>query len=227
MSRAVMNAVQTIPATKQIAAEPPLAVDLDGTLAKTDLFLESLLALLKEKIWCLFFLPLWLLKGKAYLKQQVARRVELAPAAIPYRQDLLHYLNAERARGRTLILATAADQHIARQIADYLGIFDQVLATDGVVNLAGRAKRDRLILEFGTQQFDYVGNGRCDLPVCRAARKAVLVRPEPHRTVAEYLKPLRLHHWLKNVLVFVPLLAAHRFTEIGLLGMFRIGGISH
>jgi 4-hydroxybenzoate polyprenyltransferase len=221
-----MNAVQTIPTTKQTEAEPPLAVDLDGTLAKTDLLLESILVLLKQKIWCALLLPYWLLKGKAYFKQQVARRSELDTAAIPYREDLLDYLKTERARGRMLILATAADGRIARRVADHLGIFDQVLASDGIVNLAGRAKRDRLVEEFGAGQFDYVGNGRCDLPVLHAARKAVQVQPEPHRLAADYLKPLRLQHWLKNLLVFVPLFAAHRFDEIGLLGKLAVAFLS-
>lgn len=240
-----MNAVQTIPATKQIAAEPPLAVDLDGTLAKTDLFLESLVVLLKQRIWCALLLPLWLLQGKAYLKQQVARRVELDAAAIPYRQELLDYLKAQRAGGRSLILATAADGRIARAVADYLGIFDRVLASDGIVNLSGGAKRDSLLWEFGPKQFDYAGNGRRDLAVWASARRAILVHPAPRVrsaaassaqvervfderkiNLAGYLKPLRLQHWLKNLLVFVPLLAAHRFQEIGLIGKLGLAFVS-
>jgi 4-hydroxybenzoate polyprenyltransferase len=221
-----MTTVQTIPAAKQPATEPPLAVDLDGTLVKTDLLLESLLVLLKQKTWYACLLPLWLARGNAYLKQQVARRAEVDAASIPYRQELLDYLKAERSRGRTLILATGADERIARQVADHLGIFDRVLASDGIVNLAGAAKRDRLLWEFGAKQFDYAGDGHHDLAVRNAARKTILVHPGTKSRAADYLKPLRLQHWLKNVLVFVPLLAAHRFVEAGPLGKLALAFLS-
>ena len=67
----------------QLRQFPPLVVDLDGTLVKTNLLLESLLALLREKPKYIFVLPLWLLKGKAYLKQQVSRRLSLDVSSLP------------------------------------------------------------------------------------------------------------------------------------------------
>ena len=87
----------------------PLVVDLDGTLLKTDLLLESLLVLLKQKPLCIFLLPIWLLKGKAYLKEQIARRVELDVSVLPYRNELVDYLEVQRALGRSIVLATATD----------------------------------------------------------------------------------------------------------------------
>lgn len=198
-----------------LPAELPLAVDLDGTLLRTDLLLESLLVLLKHAPWRILCLPLWLMKGRAYLKQQVARRVALEVDILPYRRDLLDYLMAERARGRTLVLATGADRALAQQVADHLKIFDLVLASDGRVNLSGEDKRRSLVSRFGEKCFDYVGNSRQDLAVWVSARQAIAVDAGPR---ASRLKVLRPSHWIKNVLVFTPLLAAHRMYELALIG---------
>jgi len=216
--------------------DPPLVVDLDGTLVKTDLLVESLLALMKRDLRYLFAVLWWLCRGVAYLKRQVSQRVSLDVAGLPYRRDLLEYLKAERARGRRLILATGADGRLARQVNAHLRLFDQVLASDGTRNLVGERKRERLIAEFGEKNFDYAGNARCDLPVWSSARTAILVNtgPRVRRRAAgvarvgrvfhgeghgpqTYLRALRVTHWLKNLLVFVPLVIAHRFLDAGSL----------
>ena len=197
----------------QSVGSPALAVDLDGTLVQTDLLVESLLALLKQKPLCVFILPLWLLKGKAYFKQQIARRVSLDVSTLPYRQDLLDDLKAQCAQGRSIVLATACDMQIARQVADHLKLFDSVFASDGIINLSGESKRKRLVNEFGDRGFDYAGNDRNDRA---SARKAIVVE-DRRRGLIDYLKPLRPQHWLKNILIFVPLIAAHRLFETALL----------
>lgn len=215
---------------------PALAVDLDETLVKTDLLVESILALVRRKPWCIFSLLVWRLKGKAYLKQQVARRVSLDVTVLPYRKELLDYLRTQRGQGRTLVLATAGDIQIAEHVAIYLNLFDRVLASDGTTNLLGESKRNRLVAEFGEKGFDYAGNDRRDLKVWASARKAIVVNParlmipgiarvaqvdrvfEDHRSRwGALFEALRLQQWLKNLLVFVPLLAAHRIGEVNLL----------
>jgi 4-hydroxybenzoate polyprenyltransferase len=215
---------------------PALVVDLDGTLVKTDLLLESLLALLKRNPLFLFMLPYWLVKGRAYLKQQIARWVALDVAVLPYRSEVLEYLERERAEGRTIVLATASDARYARQVADHLELFDSILASDGTINLSGESKRERLVSEFGEKGFDYAANHRRDLAVWSSARKAIVVDASPavlsrakrltevesvvegrKRRLLDYLRPLRPEQWLKNILIFIPLLAAHRFDEAGLV----------
>jgi 4-hydroxybenzoate polyprenyltransferase len=211
---------------------PPLVVDLDGTLIKTDLLLESVCSLLRQEPLALFALPIWLLKGRAHLKREIAQRVQLDPALLPYRTELLDYLRAEHDKGRSIILATASDERFATQVADHLTLFDMVLASDGITNLAAERKRACLVAQFGEKGFDYAGDESRDLAVWSSARKAIVVSPnprlkqaavkvsqferafaEPGASVAEYLRALRPQQWLKNILVFVPLFAAHLFTE--------------
>ena len=214
----------------------PLVVDLDDTLVRTDLLLESLFVLAKRNPLRLLLVPLWLAKGKACLKRRLAEMAMPDIAALPYRQALLSRLEAERRRGRPLVLATAADQALADEVARHLGLFDAVLASDGTVNLARELKRERLVEEYGAQGFDYVGGGHSDQPVWHAARRVWVLRAGPRLAaeaaeaadvetivdddpprLASYLATLRPHQWLKNALVFLPLLATRRIYELDLL----------
>ena len=222
-----------------------LVVDLDGTLLKTNLLLECLLALIKAKPQYIFVLPIWILRGKAYFKQQVACRASLDVSVLPYREELLDYLKAQRTEGRSIVLASAYDVQIARQVADYLKIFDAVFAADGRSNFSSASKRDCLVSEFGEKGFDYAGNDRHDLVVWSSVRGAILVNPtmlvtsgvkrvaqvdrvfeDRRKDRLDYLKPFRLQQWLKNFLVFVPLLAAHRFDEMVLSGRVLLAFLS-
>jgi len=207
---------------------PPLCVDLDGTLIRSDVLLESLLLLVKKNPLYLFCVPWWLLRGKAALKAQIASRVSLHAATLPYDQGLLEWLKAERGTGRGLWLCTAADRRPAADIAAHLGLFDGLLASDGTTNLAGSAKAEQLVQRFGEGGFDYCGNESSDLAVWRRARGAIVVRgsrrlqraaaeqtqvlrvfPETIDTAAAVIRTMRPHQWAKNVLILVPLLAAH------------------
>jgi 4-hydroxybenzoate polyprenyltransferase len=218
------------------SATVPLCIDLDGTLVRSDLLVESFFSLLAHNFPVALKVPFWLFRGKAHLKAEVARRAHLDVAALPYNERLLSYLREQRAAGRPLVLATASPEKLARQVADHLGLFDEVIATRGDLNLKGAHKAEALVGRFGERGFDYAGNEHADLAVWRHSRRAIVVDPDPGvsraaRAAAEietvieneraglrdYLKALRLHQWSKNVLVFVPLIAAHRAGEIPLL----------
>jgi 4-hydroxybenzoate polyprenyltransferase len=220
----------------------PLCVDLDGTLIRSDLLLESLFGLLKRNLLYLLWLPLWLLEGKAAFKRRLAERVELAVDLLPYNEPLLAWLREQRAAGRPLLLATASHVTYAEQVALHLGLFEGILASDGDTNLSGSRKRRRLVELYGERGFDYAGNARVDLEVWSQARAAVLVNvPErvaaqaaaltrieqrfqdPSPGLRDYLKALRLHQWLKNLLLFVPLAAAHQALDPLLLGQVLLG----
>jgi len=215
----------------------PLVVDLDGTLVKTDLMVESFFVLIKQNPFFIFLLPFWLLKGRAFFKQQITRRVTLEVSVLPYHRGLLEHLKGQHAKGRPLVLATANDERIARQVADHLQLFDRVLASNGTLNLSHRHKRERLVKVFGEKGFDYAGNARQDLEVWSSARKAIIVNSPQSVSlkaaqVAEieqsfndrkgwlrpYIQALRLQQWIKNLLIFIPLVLAHRYNEPDLLG---------
>jgi len=220
----------------------PLVVDLDGTLVHTDLLVESFLALIKQNPLYAFAVPFWSFKGKAYLKRQISRRVNLDVSVLPYHQELLGHLREQRSQGRRIVLATGTDEQIARPVADHLDLFDQVFGSDGTTNLSGQHKRDRLVGEFGEREFDYAGNGRKDIPVWSSSRKAILVNvPENlfgritriaeveqvfrarKKGIKPYVEALRLHQWIKNLLVFVPLVMGQRFLEPDLVARTVIG----
>jgi len=230
------DGIVTTAAPAAAAASPPLVVDLDGTLIESDLLVESIANLLRREPLALFAVPRWLLRGRANLKREIARRVNLDPTLLPYRTALLDYLRAERDKGRSIVLATASDERLADQVAAHLKLFDRVLASDGHINLSGEHKRARLVELFGERGFDYVANESRDLRVWASARKAIVVNSSPRllRAVArvtqcesafadrspsarDYLGALRPEHWLKNLLVFVPIFFAHLFLVPALL----------
>ncbi len=211
----------------------PLCVDLDGTLIKTDLLLESLLLLVKHQHRCLWQLPFWLLKGKAHFKREVTERVDLDVTTLPYREELLSFLEAEHLAGRKLMLATAADHHVATRVAEHIGLFDQVVASDGAVNFSGSEKLRALQKVFPEGAFVYAGDALVDLNVWRGAAGAVVIgdrlaskvegvapveRVFPlERRGRALLSAMRLHQWVKNSLIFVPLFLAHQLSAPSLL----------
>lgn len=212
----------------------PLCVDMDGTLLRTDTLDESLLALLKQDPFSLLRLPHWLLRGRAVLKQQLAQRTHIDAQTLPRHEAVVDWLRQQKAAGRRLILVTGADRRIAEAVAATQGdLFERVIASDGVVNLTGAEKRKALVREFGERGYDYAGNSPADLEVWSAARHAIVVGNAALRaqaaqrcpvecsfdveraSAAVWLKGLRLHQWIKNLLLFVPALLGHRFDSAG------------
>jgi len=216
--------------------KPPLVIDLDGTLLCSDLLLETGLAFVRAHPARLLLPVYWLTRGKAKLKDALARATQLDVRQLPYDLTVIELIEAERREGRQIVLATASHHTLAERVAEHLQLFDDVIASDAERNLSAHQKRDALIRRFGEGGFDYVGNAQDDLPVWRAARRAYLVNPrrglERHTsqldnvaatirsnrsTLRDWTKALRLHQWAKNLLIFVPLLAAHRVGDVGLL----------
>lgn len=210
-----------------------LCTDLDGSILLVDSFWESLLALVGKHFWYVLLIPFWSLRGKAALKYEIARRTQVNAANLPYRAELISFLRQEKSSGRKIILATGADSTIARSIADYLAFFDHVLASDGAANLTGDKKREAIQSYTSGRAFDYVGDSWKDIPVWMAANHAILVEPSESlsRSVkkidqrcvvfvrrtegrAPLWKSLRPHHWVKNLLVFVPIVMAHDINQL-------------
>ena len=154
---------------------PPLVVDLDGTLIKTDLLWESLAQLLRRNPLMLFAVLFWWTRGRAFLKRQLARRVTIDPAALPYHEPFLAFLREQKKAGRKLIVATASDRDMALPVANHVGLFDEVLGSDGKTNLRSANKLRVLTEKFGERGFDYAGNSAPDLAVWRGTREAIVV----------------------------------------------------
>ena len=201
----------------------PLCVDLDGTLVATDTLWESLLKICRHSPAALPSVLLAIFRGKPHFKSVVARNVSLDMDRLPYRPDLLRYLREQKEAGRKLVLVTAAHHTIANAAAVHLsGLFDEVFATTEDRNLHGRIKEQLLTEKFGEGGFTYVGNCASDLAVWRHAAAAIPVSARPRviagiptpieatfRTPRHWLRTLsravRMHQWIKNLLVLVPL----------------------
>jgi len=153
----------------------PLVVDLDGTLIKTDLLWESLARLLRRNPFWLFPVLFWWTRGRALLKHKLAARVKIDPATLPYNELFLKFLREQNAAGRKIILATASDLQMAKPVAEHIGLFDEVLGSDGKTNLRSGNKLKALVEKFGERGFDYAGNSSADLAVWRGAREAIVV----------------------------------------------------
>ena len=213
------------------AALLPLCVDLDGTVVRSDTLLEDIfsLPLNHRLLWCFA----GLLSGRAVFKKRIAQHSTLNASLLPYNAKLLAYLREQKAAGRSLILVTAADTITAQKVAEHLDLFDEVIASDGVENVKGRAKARILSARFGEKGFAYAGNSSSDVPVWRAAGSAVIVNAPRHVAAAArdsaiveaeiaerpallpaLLRAMRPHQWVKNLLVFVPIVTAHALRDV-------------
>lgn len=213
------------------AAGLPLAVDLDGTLIRGDIFFESILAFLAAQPWRMFELLFWLMRGRAHAKARLAEIVPVSPPDLPYDARVVVWLREERAKGRVIALATASDAKAARAVADYVGVFDAVFASDGVTNLKSARKAAALRAAY-PDGFVYAGNEHADLKVWNAAAQVVVVNAGAglaaqaqrqfavERAFALEVRPwrgllraMRPRQWAKNVLVFVPILAGQGWSD--------------
>lgn len=212
--------------------KPVVVVDLDGTLIRTDLLFESFLTLLKREPQIVFIAPFLLFRGKARLKKFLAEKIALDPKSLPYRPALLKLIEEKRAQGSEIILASASHQSLVAMVARYLNLFSSAIGSKET-NLKGKNKLDAIMKITGGRGFEYMGNSSADLPLWWAANKAILLNPskrlvskvaekidnfevirdQGHR-IREFFRLIRIHQWIKNTLVFVPLLAGHYYSSV-------------
>ncbi|GAC1339350.1 MAG: UbiA family prenyltransferase [Acetobacteraceae bacterium] len=214
----------------------PLVVDVDGTLVATDLLHEAALQFVAQYPAQIVRLPFWLRGGKAALKTELADRVDPGLNTVPLRPEVLRLIREAQRAGRPVYLASASDRRYVAALAERVGDITGVFGTETGRNLAGRAKAEQLVEAFGKQGFDYIGDMPVDFPVWRSARKpfaiahsrrfAASVRAafpeaeivaEPRPVPKAYVRALRPHQWAKNALLFLPMLAGHRFDWATLL----------
>ncbi|MFH1050742.1 MAG: UbiA family prenyltransferase [bacterium] len=213
----------------------PLCVDLDGTLISTDTLMESLLFAIKEKPYLLFLLPIWIFKGRGFLKKKIADTSLPDATLLPYKNNVLDFIKTEKNKGREIVLATATDNRIADSVAEHLGIFDKVIATNNNHNLRSKNKSNALVELYGERGFDYIGDSIADLAVWKNADCSLLVEPansllkkvksfsnnvivfsKDTNKLKSFIKEIRVYQWIKNILIFLPFLMAHR-PETGII----------
>jgi len=231
--------------SRQTAACHPLVVDLDGTLINTDTLHESAIALLREKPFHSLLIPVWLMGGKVALKDRLSSLTGFNPASLPYNHVLIEWLKEKKSQGRELVLCTAAHEKLAQAVAMHLDLFDTVLSTSNEKNLAGKHKAELLAQKYGRGGFDYAGNSAADIEVWRVARSGIVVNASKAVisraksvcnvekvmggngvTIKTWVKVFRLHQWVKNLLLFMPLLAAHQFANTQSLSLLAMAFLS-
>ncbi|GHB41314.1 membrane protein [Pseudovibrio japonicus] len=219
-----MEDIQSLEQSRGDDLQPPLILDLDHTLIRTDCFFEALILFLKANPLNLFVVSFWLLRGRAYAKQQLAHRVDLSVENLPLNEDVVAYARAQAEKGRLVHMATATDETFAKEIARQLGFIQEVYASDGTTNLKAINKANYLV-EKCPDGFAYAGDSTSDIPVFKRAKQSLVVHPtkkfseratqcgevektfvRPDGFLRPFLKSLRLHQWAKNTLVFVPLI---------------------
>jgi len=213
-----------------------LCIDVDGTLLKTNLLFESLLSVIRLKPWLLPLIPWWLLRGRAHLKRRLVHNKCRPRAPLPLNKAFLGFLKEQSTSGKRLVLCSGSDHYLVHYVAAQLEFPVEVIASDGVVNLTGARKAQILLERFGLAGFDYAGNARDDLPVWRTALRAIVVNASPavaaaaqeqgnvamvfprQRTLVKtILRTMRIHQWVKNTLLLVPLITSHQFLDRHLL----------
>ena len=214
-----------------------LFVDLDGTLVATDTLIESIVIFLKNNPFRIIYLLLWYIKGKVYIKKQLSQCAMPNVALLPYNKEVLDYLRKAKSSGQEIVLATAANHKIADEVSSHLAIFDGVIATNQNYNLKGKYKLDAIINYVGEQPFDYIGDSKADIPIWQEARKAIIINPSSSllnnlsnkinvttiktfrrsSNVRVWIKAIRIHQWTKNILLFLPIIMAHRFFDLDML----------
>jgi 4-hydroxybenzoate polyprenyltransferase/phosphoserine phosphatase len=214
---------EPVDASADEPANWPLVVDLDGTLLKTNSLDETLLDALRHKPLALWRLPLELLAGRASAKAFLADLSPLQVETWPVQQGFLDYLREQAAAGRQIVLATAADRSVAEAIAAHFPFIGEVIASSPDCNMKGSAKAARLIERF-PHGFIYAGDSAADLAVWREAAASIVVNagdgvlrraaglgkptasfPRSPLSPALLYHSLRLHQWVKNSLIFVPI----------------------
>jgi 4-hydroxybenzoate polyprenyltransferase len=221
MSNAPNTSPESLSADPPTDAAPPLVIDLDHALIRTDLLMESALAYVAANPLRIFYFPFWILGGPQFLKRKLAESVAPDPALIPVNEKVVELALEAKRQGRQVFAVTASPDPLAHKIAARLHFLDGVITSEGAADLTGPQKA-KLLSERLRGPYDYIGGDADDVEVWRNAREVVAVAPDradlrriqalgkPTKVIEHksrlraLIKAARLHQWVKNTLIFVP-----------------------
>ena len=211
-----------------------LSVDLDGTLIKTDMLYETFWSAFTNDLLIPIKALFALLKGKAHLKQILFYKSNINIKSLPYNKEVIEYIYSHRSNGGKVALVTASTQKLAEAISKNLNLFDEVYGSSSLINLRGFEKANLLKKIFGEKNFDYIGNSSADLQSWEISNKAItfnagnflkrkcerinenslhLKDKNKKAFLSSIFKEIRPYQWIKNILVFIPMLAAQDFDK--------------
>lgn len=211
----------------------PLVIDVDGSLLRTDMLFESFLAAISAAPAAAFKTVWKTWRDRPRMKRELAELGQLRVDRLPVNEEVLAVAEEAKASGREVVLASGSDQALVQALGERFGFRGEHLGSRPGLNLTGHNKAAALVERYGVGGFDYIGDSRVDLTVWKNADKAIAVAPsksvratlENREGSVEYigqrwspvslLKALRPHQWIKNVLLLLPLFAAHRLDFIG------------
>lgn len=223
-----------------------VCADVDGTILATDLLYESLLIALKRQPWLIFLVPVWLVRGRAHLKARLAERAtSLRFDYLPVREEVLAYLKRQRELGGRIVLASASHHSLVAGVARRVGSIDSIVASEETCNRKGAAKANAIVAHIGDEPWSYIGDSSADFSVWQCAHQQVCVTSSPRfakrfqarfpdgevirvqgSTIATFARGIRVHQWLKNLLVFLPVALAHRWFDVTAVGASVLAAIA-
>ncbi len=208
-----------------------LFVDLDGTLIRSDLFIESIIKSVKQNPFSIVKIIFWIIQGRSVAKDKLANSITLDIPSLPYETELISYIKEKKAQHITCVLATASNRVYAEQVAEHLGIFDLVIASDKENNLKGKNKLSSIIRLAKEEGFFYAGDSKADRCIWQQAAGNIFVNaPKKDVKAAQtqnkiekviisrspllaFFREMRIHQYAKNFLIFVPLLTSHQYFD--------------
>ena len=221
-----------------VSSKKILFVDLDNTFISTDILYELLLKMVKSSPLNILYLFVWLFKGKVYLKYKLAKNYDIDLGAIPYNKMVVQYIEKNKFKWKKIVLATATHELVADKIyKNNLSIFSDVLSSNGKINLIGENKLVAIEDYVKGGPFDYIGDSINDIKIWREASKSIIVNPslfiklkirnfknvmiistmDNISKLKNWFGLIRVHQWMKNLLLFLPLIMSHAFFDFELV----------
>lgn len=214
-----------------------LAVDLDNTLIKTDMSFETLVFVIKNNpLLILKVLYIFILKGKSFAKKYLFENSNIDINDFKINPDIIDFIKKNKKKYIKVILISGSRHEIVRKFYDHTDIFDEYHGSDDNINLVGANKINFINSNYNKITFDYIGDSKKDIPIWKHCGHALIVSSDsllsklrdtniPVEIISQNYEPtlndffylLRVHHWIKNILLFIPMLLAHEITQLNII----------